>query len=133
MRRSKQTAQFFSPSSYETKQLPMLDELNAGILDGMTREEVKEFYSDWCQKRDQDKHRYRYPGAHGEGYMDVTNRVKSVILEVERATDHILLISGLAVTRVLLAYFRDLQKDEIADLDVPLGTLFMLEPVSNST
>jgi 6-phosphofructo-2-kinase len=132
MRRSKQTAQFFSTSSYDTKQLSMLDELNAGILDGLTREEVREFYSDWYQKRDQDKHRFRYPGARGEGYMDVTNRVKSVILEVERATDHILLISGLAVTRVLLAYFRDLQRDEIADLDVPLGTLFMLEPVSNS-
>ena len=133
MLRSKQTAQFFQRPRYDTKQLPMLDELNAGILEGLTREEVKRFYSDWYEKRHKDKLRFRYPGARGEGYMDVTNRLKSVILEVERATDHILLISGLAVTRVLLAYFKGLQMEEITDLDIPLGTLFMLEPVSTVT
>ena len=133
MRRSKQTAQFFQRPKYKTKQLPMLDELNAGILEGLTREEVKRFYSDWYEQRHKDKLRFRYPGARGEGYMDVTNRLKSVILEVERATDHILLISGLAVTRVLLAYFRGLQMEEITDLEIPLGTLFMLEPVSTAT
>lgn len=45
-------------------------------------------------------------------------------------TDHILLISGLAVRRVLVAYFKELRKGEITDLPVPIGTLYMLEPVS---
>jgi 6-phosphofructo-2-kinase len=79
----------FSASNYDMKQLPMLDELNAGILDGLTREEVKKFYSDWYEKRHKDKLRFWYPSVRGEGYIDVTNRLKSVILEVERATDHI--------------------------------------------
>lgn len=129
MRRSMQTAQFFATPDYQTKHLRMLDELNAGVLEGLTREEVRDFYSDWCNKRQKDKFRFRYPGTAGEGYLDVTNRLKSVILEVESVTDHILLISGLAVTRILLAYFRGLHRDEIVDLHVPLGALHVLEPV----
>ena len=130
MLRSVQTAQYFDQPPYRVKRLKMLDELNAGILNGLTREEIEEFYSDWLKVRREDKFRYRYPGAEGEGYLDVTSRLKSVILEVERVTDHVLLISGLAVTRVLLSYFRGLKRHEIADFPVPIGTLYMLEPVS---
>ncbi|KAK7900270.1 6-phosphofructo-2-kinase [Exophiala xenobiotica] len=128
MQRSMQTAQFFAPPAYQTKHLRMLDELNAGVLEGLTREEVKAFYSDWYNKRRKDKFCFRYPGTAGEGYLDVTNRLKSVILEVERVTCDVLLISGLAVTRILLAYFRGLHRDHIVDLNVPLGTLYVLEP-----
>lgn len=130
MQRSMQTAQFFSKPNYQTKNLRTLDELNAGILEGLTREEVKAFYTDWYEKRQTDKFRHRYPGTAGEGYLDVTHRLKSVILDVESATDHILLISGLAVTRVLMAYFMGLRRDEIVSLHIPIGTLHMLEPVS---
>lgn len=129
MRRSMQTAQFFARPDYQAKNLRMLDELNAGVLEGLTREKVKDFYSEWYNERQKDKFLFRYPGAAGEGYLDVTNRLKSVILEVESVTDHVLLISGLAVTRILLAYFRGLHRDEIVDLHVPLGELHMLEPV----
>lgn len=34
-----------------------------------------------------------------------------------------------SVARVLLAYFKGLKRDDVADLDVPLGMLYMLEPV----
>ena len=36
-----------------------------------------------------------------------------------------------SVARVLLAYFKGLKRDDVADLDVPLGMLYMLEPVRN--
>lgn len=130
MSRSVQTAQYFAPTSYQKKHLPMLNELNVGILEGFTREEVKDFYSEWYNQRRTDKFSFRYPETTGEGYLDVTNRLKSVILEVESVTDHVLLISGLAVTRILLAYFCGLHRDQIVDLHVPLGELHMLEPVS---
>ena len=106
--------------------------VECGVLEGLTREKVKDFYSDWYNERQKDKFRFRYPGTAGEGYLDVTNRLKSVILEVESVTDHVLLISGLAVTRILLAYFRGLHRDEIVDLHVPLGALHVLEPVRGS-
>lgn len=132
MRRSMQTAQHFNKCHYQINHLRMLDELNAGILEGLTRDQIREFYSDWMDERQKDKLHHRYPGTSGEGYVDVTNRLKSVILEVERLSDDVLIISGLAVTRILLAYFHGLQRNTIADLHVPLGTLYLIEPVSLS-
>ncbi len=79
--------------------------------------------------RKQDKLHYRYPGAGGEGYLDVINRLRAVIVEVERMTDHVLLVGHRSVARVLLAYFKGLKREDVADLDMPLGMLYMLEPV----
>ena len=76
---------------------------------------------------------YRYPGAGGEGYLDIINRLRPVIHEVERMTDHVLLVGHRSVARVLLAYFKGLKREDVAELDVPLGVLYMLEPVSDLT
>ncbi|EON64395.1 hypothetical protein W97_03626 [Coniosporium apollinis CBS 100218] len=128
MQRSIQTAQFFDQDRYEVDHMRMLDDLNAGMLEGLTHDQIKELYADEYEQRQRDKLRYRYPGKRGEGYLDVTNRLKSVILELERVHDHVLLIGPQSVTRILLAYCRGLKSEEITDLHVPLGTLYMLEP-----
>lgn len=57
------------------------------------------------------------------------NRLRAVIVEVERMTDHVLLVGHRSVARVLLAYFKGLKREDVADLDMPLGMLYMLEPV----
>jgi len=44
-------------------------------------------------------------------------------------TDHVLLIGHRVVARVLLAYFLGLEREDVAKLDVPLGTIYVLEPV----
>jgi len=129
VKRSIQTAAYFTDPPFQLSHERMLDELNAGLLDGKTREEVQIFYSRWVEQRVKNKMEYRYPGTSGEGYVDLTNRLKIVILEVERLMDHVCIIGGLAVLRVLLAYFRGLQREEIADLRVPLGTVYLIEPV----
>lgn len=61
--------------------------------------------------------------------MDVINRLRAVIVEVERMTDHVLLIGHRVVARVLLAYFLGLDRKDVAKLDVPLGRIYGLEPV----
>ncbi|CAD0057994.1 unnamed protein product [Aureobasidium pullulans] len=71
---------------------------------------------------------YRYPGPGGEGYLDIINRLRPVIVELERMEDHCLLVGHRSVARVLLAYFRGLKREEVADLDVPIGMLYCLEP-----
>ena len=68
-------------------------------------------------------------GPGGEGYLDIINRLRAVIVEAERMTDHVLLVGHRSVARVLLAYFKGLKREDVADLDVPLGMLYMLEPV----
>ncbi|KAI9782235.1 MAG: hypothetical protein M1839_005349 [Geoglossum umbratile] len=128
LKRSVATGQPFDEEEYDVKQMRMLDELNAGDMEGMTYSEIRKKYADEYELRRRDKLHYRYPGAGGEGYLDVINRLKTVIVEVERTTDHVLLIGHRSVARVLLAYFMGLKREDVADLDVPLGVLYSLEP-----
>ncbi|PYH77117.1 6-phosphofructo-2-kinase 1 [Aspergillus uvarum CBS 121591] len=128
MQRSIQTVDYFNEDDYDVKQMKMLDELYAGEMEGMTYDEIREKFPEEYQARRKNKLFYRYPGPGGEGYLDVINRLRAVIIEMERTTDHILLVTHRSVARVLLAYFRGLKRDEVASLDVPLGMLYMLEP-----
>ncbi|KAM0713787.1 hypothetical protein Q7P37_010749 [Cladosporium fusiforme] len=128
LKRSIQTAQFFNDEEYDTKQMRMLDELNAGVMEGLTYNCISTQHPKEYNARKQDKLHYRYPGPGGEGYLDVINRLRPVIVELERMTDHVLLVGHRSVARVLLAYFRGLNREEVADLDVPIGMLYCLEP-----
>ncbi|KAL9063949.1 MAG: hypothetical protein Q9161_009181 [Pseudevernia consocians] len=95
LKRSIQTAQFFDEDDYDTKQFKMLDELNAGTMEGLTYDEIRTKHNEEFRLRQSDKLHYRCG----------------------------------SVARVLLAYFKGLKRDDVADLDVPLGMLYMLEPV----
>ncbi|QIX01623.1 hypothetical protein AMS68_007140 [Peltaster fructicola] len=128
LKRSIQTAQFFNDEEYDTKQMRMLDELNAGVMEGLTYNCVSTKYPEEYKARKADKLHYRYPGPGGEGYLDIINRVRPVIVELERMTDHVLLVGHRSVARVLLAYFRGLKREDVANLDVPIGMLYCLEP-----
>lgn len=129
LKRSIQTVQYFNDDDFDVKQMRMLDELHAGKMEGMTYKAIRDQFPDEYAHRKKEKLLYRYPGPGGEGYLDVINRLRAVIVEVERMTDHVLLVGHRSVARVLLAYFRGLKREEVADLDVPLGILYMLEPV----
>jgi 6-phosphofructo-2-kinase len=128
LNRSVQSAQHFCDDDYEVKQMRMLDELNAGIMEGLTYDEIRTKHAAEYMLRRRGKLAYRYPGPGGEGYLDVINRIRPVIVELERMTDHCLLITHRSVARVLLAYFQGLKREDVADLDCPLGMLYQLEP-----
>lgn len=128
LRRSIETAQYIDEEEYDVKQMRMLNELNAGIAEGMTYDEIRKKWPDQYAMRRAEKLNYRYPGAGGESYLDVINRLRAVIVEVERMSDHVLLIVHRVVARVLLAYFLGLDRNDVAKLDVPLGMLYVLEP-----
>lgn len=128
LKRSVQSGQYFCDEDFEVKQMRMLDELNAGIMEGLTYDEIRTKHADEYLRRRRDKLAYRYPGPGGEGYLDVINRIRPVIVELERMQDHCLLITHRSVARVLLAYFQGLNREDVADLDCPLGMLYQLEP-----
>lgn len=130
LKRSIETSQFFNDEDYDLKQMRMLDELHAGSMEGMTYTEIRDTFAHEYELRKRDKLHYRYPGPGGEGYLDIINRLGKVILEIERMTDHALIIGHRSISRVLLAYFMGLKQEDISDLDVPLGVAYMLEPVS---
>ncbi|ANB12513.1 Pfk26p [Sugiyamaella lignohabitans] len=128
LRRSVETADYFDEEHFDVKEFRMLNELGAGICDGMTYSEIKEKFPQEYGARVSDKIRYRYPGIGGESYLDVINRLRPVIVEMERMTDNCVIICHRVVARVLLAYFMNLGREAIGDLDVPLHTLYVLEP-----
>ncbi|KAI9742474.1 MAG: hypothetical protein M1818_004008 [Claussenomyces sp. TS43310] len=129
LKRSIQTADHFeADDDYDVKNWEMLNELNAGEFEGLTYDEIERKYPLEFSKRRQDKLQYIYPGVGGEGYLQVISRLRDMVREIERITDHVLVIGHRSVARVLMAYFMDLTRDDIADLDVPLGMLYVIEP-----
>jgi len=129
LKRSIQTAIAFDENpDYDVKNWSMLNELNAGALEGLTYEEIASKYPEEFAKRARDKLHYTYPGVGGEGYLQVISRLRDMVREIERIKDHVLIIGHRSIARVLMAYFMDLTRDDIADLDVPLGMLYVIEP-----
>lgn len=128
LKRTVETASVFDEEHYDVKEMRMLNELGAGICDGMTYAEIKERYPHEYANRMKDKIQYRYPGPGGESYLDVISRLRPIICELERMHDHALIIGHRVVSRVLLAYFMNLGRHAIGDLDIPLHTLYVLEP-----
>lgn len=129
LKRSIETASDFEEDEdYDVKNWEMLNELNAGAFEGLTYEEIEEAYPDEFAKRGRDKLQYIYPGVGGEGYLQVISRLRDMVRELERIKDHVLLIGHRSICRVLMAYFMDLTRDDIADLDMPLGMLYAIEP-----
>ncbi|KAJ0167513.1 putative 6-phosphofructo-2-kinase PB17E12.14c [Colletotrichum tanaceti] len=129
LKRSVQTAmEFDNDEDYDVKNWAMLNELNAGLFEGLTYEEIARRFPGEYRKRADDKLHYTYPGVGGEGYLQVIARLRDMVREIERIEDHVLIIGHRSVCRVLMAYFMDLTRNEIADLDVPLGMLYSIEP-----
>ncbi|XP_002987173.2 6-phosphofructo-2-kinase/fructose-2,6-bisphosphatase [Selaginella moellendorffii] len=102
-----------------------LDEIDAGICDGMTYEEIKETMPDEYQSRKLDKLRYRYP--RGESYLDVIQRLEPVIVELERQRSPVVVVAHQAILRSLYAYFTDKPLDEIPHIEMPLHTIIEIQ------
>ncbi|KAL1348808.1 hypothetical protein AAHE18_07G107200 [Arachis hypogaea] len=98
-----------------------LDEIDAGVCDGMTYEEIKKNMPQEYEARKKDKLRYRYP--RGESYLDVIQRLEPVIIELERQRAPVVVVSHQAILRALYAYFTDRPLKEIPHIEMPLHTI----------
>jgi broad specificity phosphatase PhoE len=70
--------------------LKSLDELNAGVCDGMTYEEIAIKFPIEVKERKSDKLNYRYP--RGESYLDVIQRIEPIIFEIERSKQPVIVV-----------------------------------------
>ncbi|KAI8326383.1 bifunctional 6-phosphofructo-2-kinase/fructose-2,6-bisphosphate 2-phosphatase, partial [Martensiomyces pterosporus] len=120
MRRTNETA---AGLPYKKMQWKALDELDAGLCDGLTYEDVEREYPEEYAMRDENKFEFRYRG--GESYRDVVLRLEPVIMELERQ-QNIMIISHQAVLRCIYAYFLDIGPDELPYLKIPLHTVMKL-------
>uniref|UniRef100_F6QWC0 6-phosphofructo-2-kinase/fructose-2,6-biphosphatase 1 n=1 Tax=Xenopus tropicalis TaxID=8364 RepID=F6QWC0_XENTR len=124
MKRTIQTAEALGVP-YE--QWKALNEIDAGVCEEMTYEEIQERFPEEFALRDQDKYRYRYPK--GESYEDLVQRLEPVIMELERQ-ENVLVVCHQAVMRCLLAYFLDKSAEQLPYLKCPLHTVLKLTPVA---
>lgn len=69
---------------YPVATTPLLNELHGGEFTGMDRESFRAKYPEMWEEREQDKLEFRFPGTGGESYQDVIQRVRPIIVELER-------------------------------------------------
>ena len=125
LKRTKNTAHLFIENNYNVKHRDILNEINGGVCENMTYDEVKEKMPDLYKSRKKNKFHFKYP--EGESYYDLIIRIKEFILELNRLDKPILIISHNAIIRVIFSYYLSHKHDEIPHLNVPLHTLFCIE------
>ena len=100
--------------------LPELDEIDAGVCEGLTYEEINERYPREFTARAQDKYNYVYPG--GEGYITMHERVNRGFrkaLFLSGAAPGTLIIGHQAVNRVILSLFLYRRTADVPYIYVP--------------
>ncbi|KAJ3123309.1 Fructose-2,6-bisphosphatase [Nowakowskiella sp. JEL0407] len=126
LRRTIQTAENLP---YQKIQWKILDEIDAGVCDGYTYEEINKMYPNDYIQRDADKYNYRYIG--GESYRDMVQRLEPIIMELERHHEpghSILIIGHQAVLRCIYAYYLNYSHEELPYLKIPLHTVVKITP-----
>ncbi len=100
--------------------LPELDEIDAGICEGLTYEEIRQRYPQEFAARSRDKYNYVYPG--GEGYVTMHERVNRGFrkaLFLSGAAPGTLIIGHQAVNRVILSLFLYRRQSDVPYIYVP--------------
>jgi broad specificity phosphatase PhoE/predicted kinase len=109
-----------------TLHLKVLDEIDAGICDGMSYAQIEEQMPGEFARRKADKLGYRYP--RGESYEDVIGRLDPVILELERQRNPVLVVAHQAILRALYGYLKGHPREEVPYLEIPMHTVMALTP-----
>jgi len=103
-----------------------LDEINAGLRDGISYEEFKKNFPEEDRERSSDKLHYRYP--RGESYMDVIQRIEPIIFEIERIRAPVIIIGHQGMLRCLYGYFAGVPIEMIPDFEIPMHTIIKFVP-----
>lgn len=104
-----------------------LNELFAGSCEGMTYQQIKTVLPEEFKARERNKLTYRYPNG-GESYVDLIERLRPIIIELERESSDVLVVAHNAVVRTIIGYFTDTPSEELPFLEVPLHQIICLIP-----
>ena len=107
-----------------------LDEIYAGVCDGMTYDEIEANYPEEFALRNENKLGYRYP--RGESYLDVISRLDPLIQELESYQEPVLIVGHQGVLRLIYAYFTGMDRTEACNASIPLNTVIKVSLFSFS-
>lgn len=122
-----------------------MSEINPGVWDGLSTQEAMELYPDEWSRFLDDPYAHRAPRA--ESYHDLSVRLESVIFELERCQNDLLIIGHASVIRCLvslrlsflihptdgekqLAYLVGLPPNEVPAVEIARGDLVEITPAS---
>lgn len=103
-----------------------LDQINFGLWDGLTEEEIEKKFAKSYQERNKDSYRFRYP--RGESYSDLVQRIIPVIFEIERSQSPVIVVAHLSTLRCIYAYFTKNEVKDMPFIDIPYNSLIKLIP-----
>jgi predicted kinase len=101
----------------------LLNELRGGDFQGLSLQEIQKLFPGEFAKREQNRLSYRNPGVGGESYLDVLERVKPVVIELERQRRSVLVVGHVAVLRCIYAYFLGVPLKEMPHIQIKRDTL----------
>jgi len=116
------------PAKVKVIERPQMAEINPGVWDGLTPDEVRKFYPDEWERFVNDPYAYRAPRA--ESYHDLCVRLEPTLIELERQKEDLLIIGHASVIRCIMAYLIGLPASEIPAIEVARGDLIEVVPTS---
>lgn len=127
-RRCLSTCKPLADLGYKVSERQQMHELNPGVIDGLTQDEIKERFPQEFQRAQGDQYSHRYPRA--ESYHDLSVRLEPVILELERERQDVVVIGHASVIRCLLAYLQGLAPSSIPSLQIRRGDVIEVTPTA---
>lgn len=125
-KRSVLTAAPFLRMGCKVREHSRLCEMNPGVVDGMSSEEIAQRFPDSIESKERDPYRFRFPRA--ESYHDLAIRLEPIIFELERTREDVLIIGQSSVLRCLIAYLQGNKPAEIPFIQVREGDLVEILP-----
>jgi len=115
-------------AGYKVLVRSQMNEINPGVIDGMSVAEIKEKYPEEYKKSLTEPYAHRYPRA--ESYHDLSVRLEPIIFEVERDRSDLFIIGHASVIRCLFAYLKGLPPHDIPLVSIRRGQLIEVTPTS---
>lgn len=108
--------------------LPEFNEIDAGICEGMTYQEINTKRPEIARARKGNKYHYIYPA--GEGYVSMERRIHrgiQKVLYLNNYDDNIMIVGHQAVNRMILSYFVFRQQEEVPYIYMPQNRFYHIQ------
>lgn len=126
-KRTVQTAEPIKKLQQDCTTVPLkeFNEIDGGICDSMTYQEIREKMPEVYLARKEDKYNYIYP--QGEGYITMRERVKSGIKKafyLNGNSDNIMIIGHRGLNRMILAHFLYRREEDVPYIYIPQNKFY---------
>ena len=134
MRRTRQTAEPIAAGQKKCTiiQLPEFNEIDSGICECMSYDEIRSTMPDVYKTRKKDKYNYVYP--EGEGYVTMKERINRGINKVLYLSDisrNIIIVGHRAANRMILSHFLFRREEDVPYIYIPQDKFYYISVTQN--